>query len=69
MKANLSSIQTKIIPIIFGLALFFVAFSATKGMVRGNITNVKMLAGLIVVAGITLALDKYYWLMLPAFLF
>lgn len=65
MKANLSSLQTKIMPIIFGLALFAVAFSAVKGMAYGNTTNVKMLAGLVVVAGIMLALDKYYWLVLP----
>lgn len=67
MKANLSSIQTKIIPIIFGLALFAVAFSAVKGMVYGNVTNVKMLAGLVVVGGIVFVLDKYYWLLYPAF--
>jgi hypothetical protein len=42
MKANLSSLQTKIMPIIFGLALFVVAFSAVKGMVRGNLADVKM---------------------------
>lgn len=65
MKANLSSIQTKIMPIIFGLALFAVAFTATKGMIHGNSTNVKMLAGLVVVGGIMLALDRYYWLILP----
>lgn len=67
MKANLSAIQTKILPIIFGLALFVVAFSAVKGISYGNTTSVKLLAGLVVVGGITLALDKYYWLMLPAF--
>ena len=48
MKANLSALQTKIIPIVFGLALFVVAFSAVKGMVYGNVSNVKLLAGLIV---------------------
>ena len=67
MKANLSSIQTKIMPLIFGLALFAIAFSAIKGMIYGNAGNVKMLAGLVVVAGVTLALDKNYWLMYPAF--
>lgn len=67
MKANLSSLQTKLIPIIFGLALFAVAFSAVKGMVYGNTSNVKMLAGLVVAAGVVFMLDKYYWLMLPVF--
>ena len=67
MRANLSSIQTKIMPIIFGFALFAIAFSAVKGMVYGNVTDVKMLAGFVVVVGITLVLDKNYWLMLPAF--
>lgn len=67
MKANLSSLQTKFLPIIFGLALFVVAFSAVKGMVYGNASNVKILGGLVVVGGVTLALDKNYWLMFPAF--
>lgn len=67
MRANLSSLQTKFLPIIFGFALFVVAFSAVKGIARGNLTDVKLLAGLVVVGGITLALDKNYWLMLPAF--
>lgn len=67
MKANLSSIQTKIIPLIFGLALFAIAFSAVKGMFYGNMNNVKMLAGLVIAGGFVFALDKYYWLMYPAF--
>ena len=65
MKANLSSIQTKIIPIIFGLVLFVVVFSAVKGMVYGNVTNVKMLAGMVIAIGIVLLLDKNYWLLCP----
>lgn len=67
MRANLSSIQTKIMPIIFGFALFIVAFSAIKGMVLGNSSNVKLLAAMVVVGGIALALDKNYWLLFPAF--
>ncbi len=67
MKANLSSLQTKIIPLIFGLALFAVAFSAVKGISHGNTTNVKLLAGIVVVGGFTLALDKNYWMLFPAF--
>lgn len=67
MKANLSSIQTKIIPLIFGLALFAIAFSAVKGMFYGNMNNVKMLAGLVIAGGFVFALDKYYWLLFPAF--
>lgn len=65
MKANLSSIQTKIIPIIFGLALFVVAFSAVKGIAYGNVTNVKMLAGMVIAIGVVLLLDKNYWMLCP----
>lgn len=65
MKANLSSLQTKIMPIVFGFALFAIAFSAIKGMMFGNLTNVKLVAALIVSAGIVLALDKNYWYLFP----
>lgn len=65
MKANLSLIQTRILPFIFGLALFGVAFMAVKGMMFGNTTNVKLVAALVVVVGIVLALDKNYWLLFP----
>lgn len=65
MKANLSTIQTKIMPIIFGLALFVVAFSAVKGMVYGNVTNVKMLVAMVVAIGVVLLLDKNYWMLCP----
>lgn len=66
MKANLSAIQTKLIPIIFGLILFFVAFYAVKGVARGNLGNAKFLGALVVAVGVILMLDKKYWIICPA---
>ena len=52
-------------PIIFGLALFAIAFLAVKGMVYGNVTNVKLLVAMVVAIGVVLLLDKNYWMLCP----
>ena len=61
-SSGLGAYQVKIHQIIFGGLFFVVALSAVRGLAAGNVTNVKMLGALSVVAAAVFALDRHYWL-------
>ena len=65
MKADLSSIQTKILPVLFGLILTGISLMAVSSLLKGARTNFLFTVFLVLGVALVLVLDKYYWIVIP----
>ena len=65
MKVNLSAIQTKLVPVVFGVVLTLISFVAVSNLIKGARINFLLVVSLVLGVTLVLALDKYYWFIVP----
>lgn len=66
-SGNLSAYTVKIRQLAWGGLFLLAVFMGVHAMMFGGTGNIKLLAGFSVLVGGVLLLDKYYWMMCPAF--
>jgi len=64
-SSGLGAYQVKIHQLVFGGLVMAMALLGVRSLAVGNVTNIKMLGALSIVAAGFFALDKYYWLACP----
>ena len=67
MANPIAAYQTKAYQLLFGTALFLAVLGGIKKLCTGNVTDIKLMAALVVAGAVALALDKDYWLLYPLF--
>ena len=64
-RHSLSGNSVRLYQAIFGLAFLGICIRTIKGLMRGQLTNAKMVAAISLIVGLVLMLDKYYWIIAP----
>ena len=58
-----SSVQTKILQLVFGMLFFLVSLSITQGMMRGDKRTFRLAVAGVILVTMLLKLNQYYWVL------